>query len=99
MSSGPIIIEEKARRPIHAWVRGVEFDLNTQNQLRNAAELPIVWPHVAVMPDTHLGIGATVGSVIPTKGALVPSAVGVDIGCVDGETEYLSPTGWRRIDA
>jgi tRNA-splicing ligase RtcB len=50
-------------------------------QLANAARLPIVFRHVAAMPDVHLGIGATVGSVIPTVKAVIPAAVGVDIGC------------------
>ena len=50
-------------------------------QLASAARMPFVFKHVAVMPDVHVGIGATVGSVIPTKGAIIPAAVGVDIGC------------------
>lgn len=50
-------------------------------QLKNIARLPFIHSHVAAMPDVHLGIGATVGSVIPTKGAIIPAAVGVDIGC------------------
>src|SRR5829696_2907530 len=50
-------------------------------QLENIAEMPFVFRHVAVMPDCHLGKGATVGSVIATKGAIIPAAVGVDIGC------------------
>ncbi|WP_251278379.1 RtcB family protein, partial [Enterobacter hormaechei] len=49
--------------------------------LRNIAAIPFVGPWVAVMPDVHLGKGATVGSVIPTRGAIIPAAVGVDIGC------------------
>lgn len=67
--------------PIKAWVEGVPVEDDAKVQLNNVAKLPVVWPHVAVMPDCHLGYGATVGSVIPTKGAIVPSAVGVDIGC------------------
>ena len=50
-------------------------------QLRNVARLPFVYSWVAAMPDVHCGIGATVGSVIPTVGAIIPAAVGVDIGC------------------
>lgn len=50
-------------------------------QLRNVAGLPFVFKHLAVMPDVHWGMGATVGSVIATKSAIVPAAVGVDIGC------------------
>jgi tRNA-splicing ligase RtcB len=52
-----------------------------KQQLLNMAELPFVFKHIAVMPDCHLGKGATVGSVIATKGAVIPAAVGVDIGC------------------
>lgn len=58
-----------------------ELDEKTTEQALMASRLPIVTTHVALMPDAHLGIGATVGSVIPTKGAVIPSAVGVDIGC------------------
>src|SRR3954454_451576 len=52
-----------------------------KNQLENISELPFIFHHVAVMPDCHLGKGATVGSVIATKGAIIPAAVGVDVGC------------------
>jgi tRNA-splicing ligase RtcB len=58
-----------------------EIDHETIRQAEKTARLPIVAGHVALMPDAHVGIGATVGSVIPTKGAVIPSAVGVDIGC------------------
>ncbi len=67
--------------PIKAWIRGVHADDNALQQLRNVAQLPIVHGWVAAMPDVHWGIGATVGSVIPTKAAIIPAAVGVDIGC------------------
>ena len=67
--------------PIKAWVKGVPVEPEAEAQLRNMAGLPFIYKHVAVMPDVHLGKGATVGSVIPTKGAIVPAAVGVDIGC------------------
>ena len=67
--------------PIKAWTRGVELADNALEQLRNTARLPVVHSHVAVMPDVHWGLGATVGSVIPTVGAIIPAAVGVDIGC------------------
>ena len=68
-------------RPIKAWVDGVEFDDNARKQVANVAALPFVHSHVAVMPDVHVGRGATVGSVIATAGAIVPASVGVDIGC------------------
>jgi tRNA-splicing ligase RtcB len=58
-----------------------EVDAQTIAQAEKTARLPIVEGHVALMPDAHVGIGATVGSVIPTKGAVIPAAVGVDIGC------------------
>ena len=58
-----------------------EIDQETIRQAEKTARLPIVEGHVALMPDAHVGIGATVGSVIPTKGAVIPAAVGVDIGC------------------
>jgi len=67
--------------PVRAWIRGVPFEEEARRQLESVARLPFVHPHVAAMPDVHLGIGATVGSVIPTVGAIVPAAVGVDIGC------------------
>ena len=67
----------------HAPVKIYTGDIDAQSiqQLKNIASLPIIHHHVAAMPDVHLGIGATVGSVIPTVGAIIPSAVGVDIGC------------------
>jgi tRNA-splicing ligase RtcB (3'-phosphate/5'-hydroxy nucleic acid ligase) len=58
-----------------------EVESSARRQLENVARLPIVFHHVAAMPDVHAGIGATVGSVIPTRGAIIPAAVGVDIGC------------------
>ncbi len=67
--------------PIKAWIQGVQADESALQQLRNVASLPIVHGHVAAMPDVHWGIGATVGSVIPTRSAIIPAAVGVDIGC------------------
>jgi len=67
--------------PIKMWTRGVPVEDEARKQLANAARLPIVFKHVAAMPDVHLGIGATVGSVIPTLKAIIPAAVGVDIGC------------------
>jgi tRNA-splicing ligase RtcB (3'-phosphate/5'-hydroxy nucleic acid ligase) len=67
--------------PIKAWIRGVAMEDAARKQLQNLAQLPIVFHHVAAMPDVHFGIGATVGSVVPTQGAIIPAAVGVDIGC------------------
>jgi tRNA-splicing ligase RtcB (3'-phosphate/5'-hydroxy nucleic acid ligase) len=67
--------------PIKMWTRGVPVEDGARAQLTRAAQMPFVFKHVAAMPDVHVGIGATVGSVIPTKGAVIPAAVGVDIGC------------------
>ncbi len=99
------VIAEQGRVPIKMWTRGVEVDHNSLNQLRNIASLPFIYKHVAVMPDVHLGIGATVGSVIPTKGAIIPSAVGVDIGCgmIAARTELTASDlpdnlSWMRTD-
>jgi len=67
--------------PVKAWVDGVEFEESAREQTHNLASMPFIYKHVAVMPDVHWGMGATVGSVIATKGAIIPAAVGVDIGC------------------
>ena len=67
--------------PIKMWTRGVSVDESAQQQLQNTARLPVIFKHVAAMPDVHFGIGATVGSVVATWKAIIPAAVGVDIGC------------------
>jgi tRNA-splicing ligase RtcB (3'-phosphate/5'-hydroxy nucleic acid ligase) len=72
---------ETSGAPIKAWTAGVPFEAEAEAQLRRVATLPFIHKWVAVMPDVHSGIGATVGSVIATKGAIIPAAVGVDIGC------------------
>ena len=72
---------EGGRIPIKAWVKGVPLEESAKQQLRNVALLPFIHKHVAVMPDVHFGMGATIGSVIPTLNAVIPAAVGVDIGC------------------
>lgn len=74
-------IEVEGGKPIKAWIQGVELEDAARKQLENVARLPFVGPHVAVMPDVHYGKGATIGSVIATKDAIIPAAVGVDIGC------------------
>ena len=71
-------IHDRAR-PIKIWAD--ELDEKSRQQLRNIAQLPIIHSHVAAMPDAHMGIGATVGSVLATRQAIIPAAVGVDIGC------------------
>ena len=67
--------------PIYHWTHGLGIDDNSMKQLKNIAGLPFIHHHVAAMPDVHYGKGATIGSVIATKGAIVPAAVGVDLGC------------------
>ena len=66
---------------IKAWIDGVQVEEQARRQLDNMAAMPFIHKHIAIMPDVHWGMGATVGSVIPTKGAIIPAAVGVDIGC------------------
>ena len=75
------VIETRNGVPIKAWTKGVLLDDRAKEQLINVAKMPFVHRWVAAMPDVHWGIGATIGSVIPTKGAIIPAAVGVDIGC------------------
>jgi tRNA-splicing ligase RtcB (3'-phosphate/5'-hydroxy nucleic acid ligase) len=75
------LIDSENAVPIKAWTKGVAIEAEAEKQLRNVARLPFIYKWVAAMPDVHWGIGATVGSVIPTKGAIIPAAVGVDIGC------------------
>ena len=70
---------EKITPRLLSWASILEEE--TRAQAVTTASLPFIHPHVALMPDAHLGKGATVGSVIPTRGAIIPAAVGVDIGC------------------
>jgi tRNA-splicing ligase RtcB (3'-phosphate/5'-hydroxy nucleic acid ligase) len=81
MSTNYELREPAGGVPIKTWTRGVPVEDEAIAQLSNIARLPIVHGWVAAMPDVHLGIGATVGSVIPTLAAVIPAAVGVDIGC------------------
>src|SRR5262245_3394085 len=75
----PVETVLNARVPVKVWTDRIESE--AAEQLKNTASLPFVFRHVAAMADVHLGIGATVGSVVATKGAVCPAAVGVDIGC------------------
>ena len=75
------LIKTDGGAPIKAWTDGVAVEPEAEEQLRKVAAMPFVFRWVAVMPDVHKGMGATVGSVIPTRGAVIPAAVGVDIGC------------------
>ncbi len=81
MTDTSYIYEATGGVPIKAWTKGVEIEDAARQQLHNVASLPFIHKHVAVMPDCHWGMGATIGSVIATKGAIIPAAVGVDIGC------------------
>ena len=63
------------------WVKGVPIEQEAERQLTMAAQLPIIFKHIAAMPDVHAGKGSTIGSVLPTIDAIIPAAVGVDIGC------------------
>jgi tRNA-splicing ligase RtcB len=66
-------------KPVKIWTE--DIDDNALEQLENLSQMPFIHKHVAIMPDVHWGMGATIGSVIPTKGAIIPAAVGVDLGC------------------
>lgn len=88
-------------RPLKVWAS--QLDQHSEQQLRNVADLPIIHHHVAAMPDAHGGIGATVGSVLATRGAIIPAAVGVDIGCgmiaarLSLTAEQLDETSLRKV--
>jgi tRNA-splicing ligase RtcB len=75
------LLGNAAGRPVKMWTRGVPVEPEAREQLSKLAQMPFIFHHVAVMPDVHLGKGSTIGSVIPTVGAVIPAAVGVDIGC------------------
>ena len=83
--------------PIKSWTKGVPFNDNAKEQLSHLATMPFIHKWIAVMPDVHLGSGSTIGSVIATDKAIIPAAVGVDIGCLDKDTEFLSPSGWIKM--
>jgi len=75
------VLEVANGKPVKAWIEGVPLEAGAREQLLNTARMPFIFKHLAVMPDVHLGLGSTIGSVIPTQGAIIPAAVGVDIGC------------------
>ena len=76
-----VLTGNKQAVPVKAWVDGVPLDIKAEQQLRETAQLPFIHKHLAVMPDAHWGTGSTVGTVIATSKAIIPAAVGVDIGC------------------
>jgi len=75
------VLNVEGGRPVKMWTRGVPVEEEARRQLANTARMPFIYQHMAAMPDVHLGKGSTIGSVIPTLGAVIPAAVGVDIGC------------------
>jgi len=79
LSNYEVIKSEKGI--VKAWKKGVHFEEKAVQQLINTAKMPFIYKWIAAMPDTHFGMGATVGTVLPTRGAVIPAAVGVDIGC------------------
>ncbi len=82
-------------KPIKLWLQDLEE--GALAQATNLAKLPFVFKHIALMPDCHQGYGMPIGGVMATKGVVVPNAVGMDIGCFDKDTEFLSPFGWKNI--
>jgi tRNA-splicing ligase RtcB len=80
--------------PIKAWIDGVELETEAMEQLDNVSRMPFIHKHIAVMPDVHTGLGATIGSVIPARGAIMPAAVGVDLGCGMRSVK----TNWKAED-
>ena len=76
-----ITLTPEKSAPIKMWTKGVPVEEAAKEQLIKTASLPIIFKHLAVMPDVHYGLGSTVGSVIPTQKAIIPAAVGVDLGC------------------
>jgi tRNA-splicing ligase RtcB len=75
------VMQAAGGRPIKMWTKGVPVEEPARLQLTNTAKMPFIYKHLAVMPDVHFGKGSTIGSVVPTLGAVIPAAVGVDIGC------------------
>jgi len=83
------------RMPIKMWLENIED--GALSQAKDIANLPFVFKHIAIMPDSHQGYGMPIGGVMATKGVIVPNAVGVDIGCLDKNTEFLTQSGWQKI--
>lgn len=80
---------------IKSWVTDIES--GAIDQARNVASLPFAFRWIALMPDCHIGYGMPIGGILATDGFVIPNAVGVDIGCFDKDTEFLSPSGWIKI--
>ncbi len=75
------VVDDSSKFPIKVWNEGVDIQIEAIEQLRNLASLPFIYKHVAAMPDCHWGMGGPIGGVFATRGAIIPAAVGVDIGC------------------
>ena len=88
----PIMIGERTL----SWVPKEQIEEQALKQVQNLASMPFIFDHVALMPDCHFGLGATVGSCIPTERAIIPAAVGVDIGCFTGDTKIPLLDGTQR---
>src|SRR5271156_1127512 len=97
------VIDAGNGKIIKAWRKGVKFEDKAIEQLKNTATLPFIFKYIAAMPDTHWGMGSTVGTVLPTIGAVVPAAVGVDIGCgmlaikTDVNKEYFTDGDLKQV--
>jgi tRNA-splicing ligase RtcB len=89
-----MVMPEQVTKKLYNWASILEPQ--ALQQARQTASMPFIWPHLALMPDAHQGKGATVGSVIPTFGAIIPAAVGVDIGCFRGDTRVPLLNGRQR---
>jgi len=94
-----MFIYQNGGLPIKVWVDQQEYyaDSGLTQQTEALARHPFAFKHVSLTPDGHLGKGMPIGGVLAMKGAVCPNAVGVDIGCVDKDTEYLSEEGWVKI--
>ena len=75
------VVETENGHLVKMWSKGVPFEANTIAQLKKTASMPFLFKHLAAMPDAHLGVGSTIGTVFPTQGAVCPATCGVDIGC------------------
>ena len=92
------VIDAGDGKIVKAWKKGVPFEDAAIEQLKKTAQMPFVFRHVAAMADCHVGVGATIGTVLPTKGACIPSAVGVDLGCgMIAERTSLTRAGFAHI--
>lgn len=97
MSNFEVMKNDDSAVHVKSWTKGVPFEDEAKAQLLRLSKMPFLFKHLAVMPDVHAGKGSTVGTVIATKNVIIPATVGVDLGCVDADTEFLTPHGWEKI--